>query len=175
MDTQLLLQVMVVFTAVAAIALIIQAAMLIGMYKIARTALGSFDKLSGKLDNLAGKLDTVADTSNLAIAEIKANVAQITAKSTAILDSTNRQVVRIEELVNDATGRARSQMDRAEMVLDDAMSRAHETLAVVHGGIMRPLREINGVTQGVRAALQYFLRGGRPNPDQATADEEMFI
>ena len=61
------------------------------------------------------------------------------------------------------------------MVLDDAMSRVQQTVGLVHGGIMKPIREINGVAAGVRAAIQYFTRGGRPNPDRATADEEMFI
>jgi hypothetical protein len=69
----------------------------------------------------------------------------------------------------------RVQFDRAEMVVDDVMTRAQETVAVVHGGIMKPIREINGVAAGVRAALHYFMRGGRPSPDRVTADEEMFI
>jgi hypothetical protein len=60
------------------------------------------------------------------------------------------------------------------MVLDDAMSRAQETVAVVHSGIMIPLREIQGVTAGVRAAIHFLLRG-RNSHVQATADEEMFI
>jgi signal transduction histidine kinase len=168
MDTQTLLEIMAVFTGTAAVALVIQAVMLISLYRSSRAAQGSLEKL-------AGKIDAMANNSVSAVAEIKNNVAQITAKSNAILDSTSRQLARIEEVVNDATGRAKNQLDRAEMVLDDAMTRAQETIAVVHGGIMRPLREISGVTQGVRAAFQYFLRGGRPNPDQATADEEMFI
>jgi hypothetical protein len=55
------------------------------------------------------------------------------------------------------------------------MTRAHQTVAMVHGGIIKPIREINGVAAGIRAALHYFMRGGRPAPDTVTADEEMFI
>jgi len=65
-------------------------------------------------------------------------------------------------------------MDRAEMVLDDTMNRAQETVALVHSGIMKPLREIQGVQAGVRAALNFLVRG-RHNGPVATADEEMFI
>jgi len=166
---------MAVFTGVAAIALIIQAGVLVAIYKSARAAQGSMEKLSGRVEGLATKIETVADNSASAILDVKANIGQLTARSTLILDSANRQMARIEEVVNDATGRARNQMDRAELVIDDAMSRAHETLAVVHTGIMRPIREIHGVTQGVRAAFQHLLRGSRPNPDEATAGEEMFI
>jgi len=60
-------------------------------------------------------------------------------------------------------------------VLDDTMNRAQETVVLVHRGIMKPLKEIIGVATGLRTALRYLLRGERPNPAQATADEEMFI
>jgi hypothetical protein len=40
---------------------------------------------------------------------------------------------------------------------------------------MRPLREVNGIAAGVRAALNALARGNRPTVDRATSDEEMFI
>ena len=61
------------------------------------------------------------------------------------------------------------------MVLDDTMSRAHETVATVHNGIMRPLREINGIAMGFKTALNHMTKGGRPSVAQVTSDEEMFI
>jgi hypothetical protein len=85
------------------------------------------------------------------------------------------QLARIDEVLEDASARAHNQLAHAELVLDDTMSRAQETVAAVQGGIMRPLREIQGVTAGVRTAFYYLMRGGRPSPAQATADEEMFI
>ena len=168
MDTQTLLIIMAVFTGVAAIALLTQAAFLLGIYKSSRKTQVSFEKLSARIE-------AVADGSLKAVMEIKTNIGEITTKTTAILDSTGRQLALVEGVVKDATTRAHSQMDRAEMVIDDAVSRAHETLAVVHTGIMKPIREINGVALGIRAAIQYFLHGSRPNPDRATVDEEMFI
>jgi hypothetical protein len=46
---------------------------------------------------------------------------------------------------------------------------------LVHSGVMRPLREIQGITAGVRAALAFLAKGGRANVNQITHDEEMFI
>ncbi len=100
---------------------------------------------------------------------------EVTAKTNEILDSTRRQLVKIEDVVNDATGRAKVQLEHAEMVLDDTMSRAHETIGAVHRGLMRPVREIHGVAAGLRAALSVLATGGRPSVAQATQDEEMFI
>jgi len=61
------------------------------------------------------------------------------------------------------------------MVLDDTMNRAQDTVAMVHKSILKPLKEIQGVAAGLRAAFFFLMRGARPNPVQATADEEMFI
>jgi hypothetical protein len=168
MDTQTLLYIMAGFTGIAAIALLFQVAFLIGIYKSSRNLQASFERL-------AARVESVAEGSLGAVTEIKSQIGEITKKTTAILDSTGRQVALVEGIVNDATTRARHQLDRAEMVIEDAVGRAHETLALVHTGILKPIREINGVALGVRAALQYFFQGGRPHPDRATADEEMFI
>jgi hypothetical protein len=168
MDTQVLLIIMAVFTAIAAIALLIQAAVMFGIYKASRA-------LQEKVETLTPKIHAVADNSLAAIQESRVKIAEITAKTSQILDSASRQLVIAENLFTDFSGRARSQLDRAEMVLDDAMTRVQQTVGLVHAGILRPIREINGLTAGIRAAIQYFARGGRPNPDRATADEEMFI
>jgi hypothetical protein len=76
--------------------------------------------------------------------------------------------------MEDATARAHVQIARADLLIDDAIERANQTVATVHGGIMRPLREIQGLAAGLRTAFVFLMRG-RPNPTEATADEEMFI
>ena len=120
-------------------------------------------------------MEALAETSRAAIDEGRASIAEITERTKDILDTTRRQLARIDDVLEDASERVRVQMDRAEMVVDDAMTRAQQAVSVVHGGIMKPIREINAVAAGARAAIHYFMRGQRPHPDQVTADEEMFI
>jgi hypothetical protein len=166
MDQNLLI-IIAVFVFVAAVALCIQAALLFAVFKSTR-------EIERKTLPLLPKLDALAESSRLAIDDSRRQIHDITTKANEILDITKIQLVRVDEVMEDAAGRVRIQMDRAEMVLDDAMSRAQETVAVVHSGIMIPLREIQGVTAGVRAAIHFLLRG-RNSHVQATADEEMFI
>jgi hypothetical protein len=81
----------------------------------------------------------------------------------------------VEEFLEDASVRTRRQLDRAEIVVEDALARAQQTVELVHRGVLTPIRGINGVAAGVRAALGFLMRGTRPSPDQVTVDEEMFI
>jgi hypothetical protein len=163
-----LLIILTVFVIVTAIAFVAQAVMMNGVRKSALA-------MEQRVAQLAPKVEALAESSRAAIDEGRASMAEISERTKDILDTTRRQLTRVEDVLEDAASRARVQFDRAEMVVDDAMDRAQETIAVVHGGIMKPIREINGVAAGVRAAIHYFMRGGRPNPDQVTADEEMFI
>jgi len=167
MDQQTLLTVMTVFVCVSAAALLIQAGLLFGIYKSARG-------LQENVQRLLPKIESLLETSRQTIEDSRRQIADITSKTSEILETTRRQVNRVEELLEDAASRARVQMDRAELVLDDAMVRAQRTVALVEGGVVKPLMQIQGVAAGIKTALTFLLRG-RPNPANAHADEEMFI
>jgi hypothetical protein len=168
MSETALLYVMAAFVIISAIALCIQAGMLAGIYKTVKAMQQSINPLLPKVESLVEKTNVTVEQSGRQITEI-------TSRANDILDSTKRQLAIVEDVVGDAAARAKVQMDRVELVLDDTLSRAHETVAVFHDGVMRPLREINGLAAGIRAALGAIARGNRPTPDQATSDEEMFI
>jgi len=167
MDQQTLLTVMTAFVCVAAAAMLIQAGLLFGIYKSARG-------LQENVQRLMPKIDGLLETSRQTIEDSRKQIADITAKTSEILDITHRQVQRVDEILEDAASRARVQLDRAEMVLDDAMGRAQRTVAIVEGGIVKPLLQIQGVAAGIKTAITFLIRG-RFNPANAHTDEEMFI
>jgi hypothetical protein len=169
MDNQtIFLAVIAVFVAVSAAAMVFQAAMLYGTYKASR-------ELRDRILPLTVKVDALVETSRSAVDEARIKMAEITTRTNQILDVAKQQMETVEELLEDASVRTRRQLQNAEIVVEDAMARAQETVELVHKGILAPIRGINGVAAGVRAALQFLLRGTRPSPDQVTVDEEMFI
>jgi ElaB/YqjD/DUF883 family membrane-anchored ribosome-binding protein len=168
MDQTTLLYVMTAFVIIAAVALSIQAGMLVAVNKKTK-------ELQDKITPLVPQVESLVETTKSTVELSRKQIAEISSRANDILDSTRNQLAMVEEVVSDATARAKVQMDRVELVLDDTLSRAHETVALVHSGIMRPLREINGITAGIRAALSFLSRSDRPNVAQATSDEEMFI
>jgi methyl-accepting chemotaxis protein len=175
MSETTLLYVMAAFVIVSAIALCIQAGMLAGIYKTVKELQQSINPLLPKVESLVEKTNVTVQQSGRQITEITTRANEILESGKDILDSTKRQLAIVEDVVGDAAARAKVQMERVELVLDDTLSRAHETVAVFHDGVMRPLREVNGLAAGIRAALGAVARGSRPTPDQATSDEEMFI
>jgi hypothetical protein len=165
MDQQTLLT---IFVIVAALALVIQAGMLIGLFVVARS-------LQTKIMALLPDIQNVIGISKRTIETVEKHAEKIGATSGAILDVTQQQLVKIDDLLTDASTRAKVQMERAEMVLDDAMTRTQQTVSLIQRGVVRPVREVYGVFAGIRTTLSQLGRGGRPTVDHATSDEEMFI
>jgi len=169
MDNQtIFLALIAVFVAVSAAALIFQAAMLYGTYRASR-------ELRDKIIPLTVKVDALVETSRVTIDEARVKMTEISTSANQILDAAKEQMAIVEEVLQDASIRTRRQLERAEIVVDDALTRAQDTVELVHKGVLAPIRGINGVAAGVRAALQFLMRGTRPSPDQVTVDEEMFI
>ncbi|HEY2843818.1 MAG TPA: hypothetical protein VGJ09_09215 [Bryobacteraceae bacterium] len=157
-----------VFVGISAAAMIFQAAMLYGTYKAAR-------EMRDRILPLAGKVEALVDSSRSIVQEAGIQIREITTRTNQILDVAKRQMETVEVVLDDASQRTRRQLERCEIVLDDALERAHETVAMVHRGVLTPIRGLTGVAAGIRAAMEFLMRGTRPSPDQVTVDEEMFI
>jgi hypothetical protein len=170
-----LLYVMAGAVVVSALALALLAVFM-GVMARAATAIRS------RLEQLAPKAESVLDSAEKTLAESKSQISELTAKASeltvkanAALEVTRLQLGKTDEFLTDLTQRARVQLDRVELVLDDTVSRVHETIVVLNKGVLWPLREVSAVGAGIRTALHYLVRGGKPSVDRATTDEEMFI
>lgn len=194
MDPRFITAIMI-FVIISAIALLLQLGFLVGMYMVLRKVQAAAQPLIYKVDGMMPKVDAmipkvdamipkveglipkaegIMESSKAVVDNGQRQIQELTTKASEILDVAKQQLQRVDGLLGEASSRARVQMDRAEAVLDDAMSRTQQTVAMLNGGVVKPIREIQGVAAGIRTALIYLTKG-RPNPTQATADEEMFI
>ncbi len=88
MDDHTLLAIMTVFVIVAALALIIQAGCLIGVYKASRG-------MSDNVQRLMPKIESLLDISRKTVEDSRTQLADITAKASDILETTRGQVRQI--------------------------------------------------------------------------------
>lgn len=153
---------------VAAVAILIQTLVQVAMH------LG-FRAMKKQIAPLAAKLESVAEQAQRVLEEARTQIGEVTTRTREMLDLSRKQLVRADEFLEEATARARAQINRAEMVLDDTMSRFQETVSLLHHGVLQPLKQLHGVTLGVRTALGVLFGGRRTTVERATHDEEMFI
>jgi len=170
-----LLYVMAAAVVVSAVALVLLAMAMIRMARATAAVRSQLAELVPKAESVLQSAEKTLAESQTRISELTAKAAELTAKANGALEATRLQLGKTDAFLTELTERARIQLDRVELVLDDTVSRVHETVVVLNKGILWPLREISAVGTGIRAALRHLARGGRPSVAQATTDEEMFI
>jgi|JI71714B2RNA_FD_contig_31_5876203_length_1012_multi_6_in_0_out_0_2 F0F1-type ATP synthase membrane subunit b/b' len=168
MNADMTLILLTIFVAMTAVSFAAQA---VAMMRLAKTT----KEMKERVDAFLPKAEKLIHTAETTLVESRAQINEITARANDILSLTQTQMVRVDELVADASSRAKIQLDRAETVLENTLTRVNDTVNSVHGTILRPIREITGVAAGVKAAVGHLLKGAPANVAQVTTDEEMFI
>jgi len=175
MNQEILLYIMTGFVIISGIALCVQAGLLFGIYKASKAMQEQTASIVPQAKSILAKAESTLDHSRKNVVDVTQRFLEIGEKANEMMDIGKAQLLELSAVVSDASTRAKVQIERAEMVVDDTVTRVHESVAAVHGGIMRPIREVQGVATGVRTAVSTFMRGGRPSVAQATQDDEMFI
>jgi len=167
-----------IFIALTAVAVLLQAGVLLAMYIAMRKSgermemlanevksklLPGFEKAQELLLELGPKLEVVIDNVEGASTVVRA------------------QVERVDATVNDVVDRARLQVIRADELLSRTLDRVEQTSDMVHRTVVSPVRQISGLMQGITVGLE-FLFGGRNRRNGHRREErrpvpqdEMFI
>ncbi|HTM47900.1 MAG TPA: hypothetical protein VL285_04440 [Bryobacteraceae bacterium] len=160
-----------VITGGVALSSLMTAVMAIAMLSLYRTSKRMEERVVPLVDKAGPILDSARDMLDHARPRIEGMLAQ----ASEMTASAREQVARLDALVTETAERARVQIDRIDVVVTDTVERVQETTVAVQNTILRPVREVNGVVSGVRAALSVLASRNRASVDHATQDEEMFI
>jgi hypothetical protein len=166
---------MISFTATAAACLIIQVILLAFMARASWVMKKQTRELVARVEPLVDKIEPIAGQTQQVLEDVRRYAAEISSKTNDILELGRKQLVRVDDVMGEAAARSRAQMDRIEMVMDDTVNRFQETTTLLQNSIVRPVRQINAVTAGIRATLSFLAGSRRATVEQATHDEEMFI
>jgi ABC-type transporter Mla subunit MlaD len=132
-------------------------------------------RMEEKVGLLLDKASPVLDSARSLVDDARPKIQEVIVRTAEITTLARDQMARLDALVTETSDSVRVQIERIDMVVGDAVNRVQETTAAVQGTILKPVREVNGLISGVRAALSTLARGNRASVDHATQDEEMFI
>ncbi len=165
-DTTFLL--MAIAVLISSVALLLSALATLGTYRAVR-------RLESQIAPLLPQAAEFLQNSRQALDEALIQFRATGNKTQAVLDDVRTEIAHISEARADLAGRLQAQMQRVELVLDDAIAGVQTIVNTMQGGVIRPLREVSGILAGVRMAVRVFLHIQRPSVAQATPDEEAFI
>jgi len=163
---------LIVFIVATALAVLVQAGILAGMYFALR-------KTSAKVESLAEEVKTkVLPTAELAHAmmtELRPkieNVVDNVSVSTTILRT---QMERVDATLTDIIDRTRLQVIRADEFVNSTMDKLEETREAVQRTVVSPVRHISGLMHGVTTGLEAFFSRRRERNSATVPQDEMFI
>ena len=167
MDNTLL----IVFIAMTAGAVLLQAGILLGMFFAVRKTSATVESLAAEvktrvlptaelahsmMSDLRPKIETMVDNVSVGTTVLRTQLERVDATLTDIVDRTRLQVIRADEFVT-------STMDKLE-----------ETRESVQRTVVSPVRQISGLMHGLTVGVEAFFNRRRRNSPSVQQDE-MFI
>lgn len=159
---------MAIAVLISSVALLLLAFASVGTYLVVR-------KLQSQVSPLVPQVMEILVKSRGALDEALKQVHETGDKTRAVLDDVRTEIAGLSEARTEITKRVHAQIQRVELMLDDSLSNIQEVVSVVHGGVIKPVREVTGIVVGIRTAIHSFFGGRRPSVAQATQDDETFI
>lgn len=182
---------LIAFIAVTSVAVVLQTAILAGMYVSMRKMMERTESLQQRVneqvvplvakvrslvDESAPKLQLVVTNLGSLVDESRPKLQQMVsniAESSSLLRS---QAGKIDEAVTEFVDKARGQAGRAEVLASRTMERVDSTAAAVQHSVLTPLRHLSGLAEGVMAGVSQFA-GSRKERRRAKSvpSDDMFI
>lgn len=153
------------FVAMAAIAIVTQAGVLVGIYIMSKRLSEQVERFMQETREMMVPLRSIAENLRLA----SANIVEIGL-------SAREQFRRVEAMVTSTGDALNVQLARFDRVSQNIIGRINETADVVQDSVVRPAREVAAIAKGLSRGFGAFLfRKSRSTVDQARQDEELFI
>ena len=174
--------------AIVTILLVVQAAVMVGLYLLARRALTLFEKLghlNTRAEYLISNTEPVLKMAQSLMGELREAadyISQGAQQIQAITEMAKDQAADFRDLMGDTTALARREVDRTrdkvervQRTLSTATDQFERTTALVQDSILEPAREFSYIMYGIRRGLEAFMIGNRLPVNRVYQDEEMFI
>jgi chromatin segregation and condensation protein Rec8/ScpA/Scc1 (kleisin family) len=163
---------LIVFIVVTALAVVIQAGILAGMYVAMR-------KTSGKVELLAEEVRTkVLPAAQLAqelITELRPKLVTVADNVSASTTVMRNQLERLDATLTDIVDRTRLQVIRADEFVNNTMDKLEETRDAVQRTVVSPVRQLSGIMHGLSVGFEAFLGRRREQNASTVPQDEMFI
>jgi hypothetical protein len=162
------------FIVIAAVAIVMQMAIMLGMYLQFRDMNQHIKRVTTDLETRVNpillRINRILDDSQDRISSIVGDAAEVTRIARG-------QAQKVDRVFTDAVDRLRVQVIRADHLLTGALEVLEDTGSKVRRTVTGPITQVTAVLKGIKVGLD-FIRGQqhhRRRSDGPTQDEELFI
>ena len=165
--------VVTVFVVVAAIALCIQAGVLVALFLMVRNAVKQIQDI---LQGVTRLITPVLEGAAAILADSREPIQRITSNLSEISRVVANRAQGVDALLEETTEKVRRQLVRVDQMIGVLLEKIESTAGVIQRGIMAPVLELSAIGKGVRSGLEFLMsRRHSAAKTQGSQDEELFI
>ena len=163
---------LIVFIVVTALAVVIQAGILAGMYVALRKTSGKVELLT---EEVRIKVIPTAELAHAMITELRPKLVTVADNVSTSTTMLRTQLERLDATLTDIVDRTRLQVIRADEFVNSTMDKLEETRDAVQRTVVSPVRHLTGIMHGLSVGLEAFLGRRRERTSATVPQDEMFI
>ncbi len=167
---------LIIFVVVTSVAVVIQAAILVGMFSQLRHL---NERLLSVIDEIHTKVTPVISRVDDLIRETKPGIVGMVSDASDVVSLARSQAIKFDRVVTETMDRMRIQLIHMDQLLTGALETVEETGSSIRKTIEGPVRQATAIIRGIKMGLEVLRSGRRPageNPASSdTSDEGLFI
>ena len=121
------------------------------LYRVARNT-------QTKVMPLVDRADPILVTTRQILEENKPRIAEVSVEAVEIAKTARRQVDRIGELLAESSERAKARLAQIDRTVDETVEQVEQVGDAVKTAVLKPVKEVNGLMAGMKAALSRLTR-----------------
>ncbi len=159
-----------IFTAVTAFGVLLQALILFGIFLASRKAMRRVETLSDELKTHV--VPVLVSTRNL-LEDVSPRIKEAVGNLTLATEELRSQAENINSTLGSIVDKTRVQADRVDGMVSDALDGVNHAVHTVQQTVAVPLRQFTGVLNGLRAGLDALL--SRDRKSHVPEDKDLFV
>jgi hypothetical protein len=164
---------LMIFSIVAAIALVVQGAMLIALFFEIRE---TNRKVNGLVTDLHTRVGPILTRAQILLDDTQPKISNMVADAAHIVYLTRGQAQKLDRVVTDATDRLRGQLNHVDRILTATLEAVEDAGAQFKSSVWRPMQKASAIVQGIKVGLDLLRSRRTRRPDEPLEqEEELFI
>jgi Bacterial protein of unknown function (DUF948) len=163
-----------VFVIVAAVAIVVQAGILIAMFFQTRRTMERMERFTSDLES---RLSPILSRVQTLLEETQPKISEMVADAAHVVYLARGQAQKVDRVFTEASDRLRGQLVRADRILTGALEAVEDAGARFGTSVWRPVHKVSALVQGIKVGLDLLRsrRGDRRREEPLETEEELFI
>lgn len=163
-----------VFVCVAAVAILIQAAILVAMFLQMRRTMDRMERFTSDLET---RLTPILSRVQILLEDTQPKISEMVADAAHVVYLARAQAQKVDRVFTEASDRLRGQLVRMDRILTGALEAMEDAGSKFSNSVWKPVQKVSALMQGIKVGIDLLRsrRGNRRPEEPLEQEEELFI